>query len=124
MVGYGRLEGLVATEALARLYDSTRLFVNFFQPSFKLRSKERVGARVRKNDYTPETPCARLLGSEHVTEDSKERLRAVLATLEPAHLRTLQRRVKDWRRAAAQRLVFSPTAHASDGLGPTTPKPT
>jgi len=86
MVGYGRLDGLVASEALARLYDSTRLFVNFFQPSFKLRSKERVGARVRKHYYAPATPCARLLASAHVAEDSKDRLRAVLVTLDPLRL--------------------------------------
>ena len=35
MVGYGRLEGVAAAESLARLYASTRLFVNFFQPSYR-----------------------------------------------------------------------------------------
>ena len=45
LVGHGRLEGLAAGEALARLYSASRLFVNFFQPSFKLADKERVGAR-------------------------------------------------------------------------------
>ena len=40
MVGYGRLEGVAAAESLARLYSSSRLFVNFFQPSFLRRSSE------------------------------------------------------------------------------------
>lgn len=97
LVGYGRLEGLVASEALARLYDSTRLFVNFFQPSFKLRSKERIGARVRKQYFAPETPCARLLASARIEEAAKEKLRAVLATLDPLRLldeiRTVQRHI-------------------------------
>lgn len=97
MVGYGRLEGLAASEALARLYDSSRLFVNFFQPSFKLRSKQRVGARVRKNYYTPETPCSRLLASEYVAGGAKDNLRAMLATLDPLRLldeiRTMQRHI-------------------------------
>ena len=35
LVGYQRLEGLAAAEALTRLYAASRLFVNFFQPSFK-----------------------------------------------------------------------------------------
>ena len=48
LVGYGRLEGLAAGEALTRLYSASRLFVNFFQPSFKLAEKTRVGARVHK----------------------------------------------------------------------------
>jgi len=86
MVGYGRLEGLASAEALARIYASTRLFVNFFQPSFKLLSKERIGARVRKRYDTPRTPCARLLASPDVAEDAKERLRAVLASLDPLRL--------------------------------------
>ena len=94
MIGYGRLEGIAAAESLARLYDSSRLFVNFFQPSFKLIKKERVGARVRKQYETPQTPCSRLLASPDVTEASKERLRAVLASLDPLRLldeiRTMQ----------------------------------
>ena len=47
-VGYRRLEGLEAAAAPARLYGSLRLFVNHFQPSFKLAEKSRDGARVRK----------------------------------------------------------------------------
>jgi hypothetical protein len=41
LVGYGRLEGVASGDALARLYSASRLFVNFFQPSFKLAEKER-----------------------------------------------------------------------------------
>jgi hypothetical protein len=36
IVGYRRYVGLEAAAALGRLYMSVRLFVNFFQPSFKL----------------------------------------------------------------------------------------
>jgi hypothetical protein len=42
-VGYRRYEGLEAAAALARLYSALRLFVNFFQPSFKLAGKARDG---------------------------------------------------------------------------------
>ncbi|MGH7703723.1 MAG: integrase catalytic domain-containing protein, partial [Gemmatimonadales bacterium] len=55
LVGYGRMEGLHAAKALMRLYAASRLFVNFFQPSFKLASKTRVGARVTKRYHTPAT---------------------------------------------------------------------
>ncbi len=61
LIGYGRLEGLAAAAALRRLYEASRLYVNFFQPSFKLKSKEREGAKVRKRYESPETPYARLL---------------------------------------------------------------
>ncbi len=57
MVGYGRLEGAEAAAALNRLYTCVRLFVNFFQPSFKLLSKTREGAKVIKKYHPPATPC-------------------------------------------------------------------
>jgi len=46
LVGYGRLEGLLAAEALARLSAASRQPGNLLQPSFKLREKTRKGARV------------------------------------------------------------------------------
>ncbi len=86
LVGYGRLDGLRAVEGLGRLYTASRLFVNFFQPSFKLKEKIRTGARVTKRYHAPETPCARLLASPIIAEPMKERLRSVLATLDPLRL--------------------------------------
>ena len=41
LLGYRRFEGLAAARAITRLYGASRLFVNFFQPSFKLRFKTR-----------------------------------------------------------------------------------
>ena len=46
LVGYGRLEGVAAGETLARLDSASRLFVNVFQPSFKLAEKTRDSARL------------------------------------------------------------------------------
>jgi hypothetical protein len=86
LVGYGRLEGISAAEVLSRLYAASRLFVNFFQPSFKLAEKTRVGARVTKRYHPPATPCARLLASDEIPDEMKDRLRAVLATLDPLRL--------------------------------------
>ena len=94
LVGYRRLEGLAAVGVLARLYEAARLFVNFIQPSFKLASKTRVGARVTKRDHLPATPSARLLASEAVPEGVKDKLRTVAASLDPLRLlneiRTMQ----------------------------------
>ena len=86
LVGYRRLEGLAAAAALSRLYAASRFFVNFFQPSFKLASKTRLGAKVRKTYHAPETPCAKLLASPAVTDEMKERLRATAAQLDPLRL--------------------------------------
>ena len=75
-VGYERHAGMVAGQCLARLYQSMRLFVNYFQPSMKLRSKIREGAKVKKTYHKPATPCERLLAHASVAEAVKEKLRA------------------------------------------------
>jgi hypothetical protein len=48
LVGYGRFEGVEAARALGRLYAAARLYINFFQPSFKLKEKQREGAKIIK----------------------------------------------------------------------------
>jgi hypothetical protein len=86
MVGYGRLEGAQAAAVLNKLYGSARLFVNFFQPSFKLLSKTREGAKVIKKYHPPATPCERLLDRRDVSDECKEQLRRTLAALDPVRL--------------------------------------
>ena len=86
LVGYGRLSGLAATQALAQLYASSRLYVNFFQPSFKLKSKTRDGARVSKKYHAPATPCDRLLALDSVSEPIKTALREQFRQLDPVML--------------------------------------
>ena len=56
------------------LYESARLYVNFFQPSFKLANKQRNRAQVHKRYYPPLTPYQRLLASDAVDEAVKRRL--------------------------------------------------
>lgn len=86
MVGYGRLEGPQTAAVLNKLYTSARLFVNFFQPSFKLLSKIREGAKVIKKYHPPATPCERLLDRTDISEECKEQLRETLAALDPVRL--------------------------------------
>ncbi|HEV3256564.1 MAG TPA: transposase family protein [Gemmataceae bacterium] len=85
-VGYQRHSGVAAGQCLARLYQSVRLFVNYFQPSMKLRSKTRAGAKVKKIYHKPATPCERLLGHASVAEAAKEGLRAEQGRLDPLDL--------------------------------------
>lgn len=68
MVGYRRFEGLEAVTLLAKLYRSVRLFVNFFQPSFKLIAKQRDGACVRKTYSPPATPHQRLVADARTSD--------------------------------------------------------
>jgi hypothetical protein len=85
-VGYQRHAGLAAAQCLARLYQDVRLFVNYFQPSMKLRSKIREGARIKKTYHKPATPCERLLGQASVAEAVKEALRGEQGRLDPLEL--------------------------------------
>lgn len=86
LVGYQRFEGLAGAEALTRLYTASRMFVNFFQPSFKLAEKKRVGAKIRKRYHPPATPCDRLLASSEIADSVKDRLREVAVALDPLKL--------------------------------------
>lgn len=73
LVGYGRFEGMAAAEATARLYAAARLYANLFQPSFKLREKARVGARVTERWHPPATPADRALASGRRREHGAHR---------------------------------------------------
>ena len=77
LLGYRRFEGIAAAQALARLYGASRLFVNFFQPSFKLAEKHRQGAQVTKRYHPPQTPSERLLLDDAVADAIKLKLREV-----------------------------------------------
>ena len=85
-IGYRRFEGLEAAAALARLYAAMRLFVNFFQPSFKLAAKTRDGALVRKRYHPPATPCQRLLADPRTNEEVRRRVHELRASLDPVRL--------------------------------------
>lgn len=96
LVGYDRFAGMAAAGVLARLFDVGRLYVNFFQPSFKLRGKTRVGAKVTRRYFPPATPYERLLAHVEISEEVKARLRQCAAKLDPVKL------IKDLRDAQAE----------------------
>src|ERR1700746_3395103 len=80
-----------------------RLFVNFFQPSFKLAAKARDGALVRKRYHPPATPCQRVLADPgtdpRTNEEVRRRVNKMRATLDPVSLlqqiRAAQRQLVD-----------------------------
>ncbi len=85
-VGYERYSGSVAGQALAHLYAALRLYVNYFQPSFKLVEKTRDGAKVTKRYDKPATPCDRLLAHPSVNTQVKSTLQEHRAALDPVEL--------------------------------------
>jgi hypothetical protein len=87
LIGYDRYSTKAAYEQMQRLYESVRLYVNFFQPVSKLVSKERVGAKVKKRYDWAQTPYQRLLASGVLDETQRKSLAKLYLELNPVKLR-------------------------------------
>jgi len=85
-VGYNRFEGEDARRDLSAFYRVLRLLVNFVQPSLKLVSKERVGARIRKKYDIARTPCQRALEHSCISKKTKMALNKQRDAVNPAHV--------------------------------------
>ena len=85
-VGHHRYSGPLAVQMLVQLYRALRLYVNCFQPSFKLLEKSREGSATVKRYSPPATPCDRLLQHQAVSDETKEQLTQHRATLDPVAL--------------------------------------
>lgn len=86
-VGYQRCDRDEQVRLLNELYESLELYTNFFQPSMKLQSKERHGARVKKKYDSARTPYRRVLESTFVDEPTKKKLQRRYELLNPAQLK-------------------------------------
>jgi hypothetical protein len=86
LMGYGRFDGADTARVMARLYAAARLYINFFQPSFKLKEKRREGAKVIKRYHAPSTPYERALAHPKLPAAVKQRLREQYRTLDPVAL--------------------------------------
>jgi hypothetical protein len=104
LLGYERYEGLEAFNALTAVYKSVRYYVNFFQPSLKLISKERQGAKVSKKYDKAKTPYQRLIESECITDSIKEKLQREYDQLDPVQLlrEVFELRAKFWELACCK----------------------
>lgn len=94
-VGYARYDTEVQLALLNELYATLRLYTNFFQPTMKLKSKERVGSKVTKRYDGAQTPYQRVLAAAPVSEAEKQRLRAKYQTLNPAALKRKLMRLQE-----------------------------
>jgi hypothetical protein len=86
LVGYDRYTSRAAYQCLERLYSNVRLYMNFFQPTMKLVSKTRHGAKVNKVYYTARTPYQRLREAGVLTEAKQQELAATYHGLNPVRL--------------------------------------
>jgi hypothetical protein len=86
LVGYDRYTSKAAYQCLERLYYSARLYMNFFQPTMKLVSKTRHGAKVNKVYDTARTPYQRLLRLGVLSESRRAEMVAIYQGLNPVRL--------------------------------------
>jgi len=86
-VGYDRWETEQELVLLKSIYDDLRLYINFFQPSFKLIAKERLGNKTRKRYDPAKTPYQRVLDRTDISLEAKARLMNLYVQLNPAELR-------------------------------------
>lgn len=86
-VGYDRWESEQELALLESIYADLRLYINFFQPSFKLVAKERIGNRTRKRYDPAKTPHQRVIDRNDISLQTKARLMNLSVQLNPAELR-------------------------------------
>jgi hypothetical protein len=71
------------------------LYHNFFRPSQKLIEKTFLASKTKRIFDTPQTPFQRLLLSPHVSQDTKDRLSKLFASLDPVELKkTINNKIK------------------------------
>jgi hypothetical protein len=86
-VGYDRWETEQELAILKSIYDDLRLYINFFQPSFKLIAKERIGNKTIKRYDVAKTPYQRILERKDIPLEAKATYINFYVRLNPAELR-------------------------------------
>ena len=96
LFGYDRFDKPCLVELMNDLYrNEWSLYQNHFCPTMKLVEKKKINSRYYKRYDTPKTPYQRLLESEYITQDVKDRLEKQHATLNPFALkRAIERKLK------------------------------
>lgn len=84
-VGYDRFEGEDSRLLMEKLYSLTSIYVNLFQPSMKLRVKERDGGKVTKHYEEAKTPAQRLIESK-ISTAVKAQLKRRFRNTDPVKL--------------------------------------
>jgi len=85
-IGYARFDTHEQLDIIKRIHNLLTLYQNYFQPSQKLVSKERIGAKVKKKYDVAQTPCQRLLSRPGTPKGTKEALRKTFQYLNAVQL--------------------------------------
>lgn len=86
LFGYDRIDDERLIPLMNEIYRVQNLIQNYFIPQYRLLSKIRVGAKIKKKYDKPKTPYQRLLES-NIPEEKKKKLRDTYKTLSYPQLR-------------------------------------
>jgi hypothetical protein len=87
LFGYDRFDKPQLVDLMNDLYQHEwRTFQNFFCPTLKLKEKQRINSKYIKKYHT-QTPCQRLLESDYVCSETKDRLIAAFLDTNPFALK-------------------------------------
>lgn len=96
MIGYARFDTYQQLDIIRRIESLLAFYQNYFQPSQKLISKTRIGAKVKKKYDTAQTPAQRILARKDIPKETKKRLKDTFKLLNPAALlRDINQLVKE-----------------------------
>jgi hypothetical protein len=88
LYGYDRLDDKRIVVMMNELYKNEwSLYQNHFMPSMKLISKERLGSKYKKRYEAPKTPYERILDTDLIDNNTKEKLIAIHKTVNPFKLK-------------------------------------
>jgi hypothetical protein len=89
LFGYETIDDLALVQLMNDIYKNYwNPLQNFFLPTFKLKEKIRIGARIKKTYDRPQTPYDRLMKSPHVSEERKAKLKKAKSQLNPFQLKS------------------------------------
>lgn len=96
LFGYDRFEKPCLVDLMNDLYKNEwSLYQNHFCPTMKLVEKKKINSRYYKRYDTPKTPYQRLMESEYISQDVKDKLEKQHATLNPFELkRVIEQKLK------------------------------
>jgi hypothetical protein len=103
-LGYGRFDTPEQLAAINDLYrNELRLYNNFFLPVMKILSKEKINNSVCKKKYDiAKTPYQRIMESEKISDEQKQKLHALYLTLNPVQLKkAIDEKIKNIRKMEA-----------------------
>ncbi|MDI6765206.1 MAG: transposase family protein [Bacteroidota bacterium] len=94
-VGYYRFDTDEELQLMNSIYDTLRLYTNFFLPTMKLKQKIRTGSQVKRLYDKPVTPFKRVLQHTAVSKTLKQKLSILYPTLNPAQLKRTLIKLQD-----------------------------